>query len=529
MDLNNNQNPSEINPADNGIQDVQQNSFSQAPFPENVSDNSQNSWDPSFQEYQSPVYAASFRPIKQKRINPLAFIIPGAVLIIAALVVFFIFVFNKTSYKKAERNYFNNLLSSALTQSEEAEKNSQPQYLHINFQSPLTNIQGNVLDISDIDFNIDSALKGDSLFGSTSFKMGDIDITGELWFDNAKKSLLLYLPGISDIYLKANADQNAEITVEENSEYVRIFNDVLNKTFESYFEIIGDTEVEENQEFKVDGTTYTADTVVITLDASKITKLVKALYDNTLENEEAVKLICDSMGLNGKDELIDAIEQSGFSFDSLEEAIGDLSVDMTVYIKNNEIIGRYIVVKDNDNKYGLKFYNIPLESGSVKYISYVQSNQALITIVNEDSTDKDVHSGTIALKVMGQEVATLTYSDFAVTEELFQGTASLAIKNQPAFAANLSLKTEDEEKSVEINVPNIFTLTLKTGPSDLSYKDEPEVSDDKLAVIQEEMAENENFEKFMNDFYEYISQFTGYDDIFNGATTPPTGMSYFSF
>lgn len=511
---NNNQNPLEINPSDSSLQDSLQNSFSQAEFPNNSAGSAQNGWDPSFQEYQAPVYATSFKPIK-KKINPLAFIIPAAILIIAAAVVFLVLFLNKTNYKKAEQNYFNNLLSSALSEAEEKENNLQAQYFHLNFQSPLSNIQGNVMDISNIDFNIESALKGDSIFSSAAFKMGDIDINGELWFDNAKKSMLLYLPGISDIYVRMNANQSEEITAEKNSEYIRILNDVLSKTFDSYFEIIGDTDVEENQEFKADGTTYTADTVTIRLDAAKITKLVKALYDNLLDNEEAVKLLCNSLDLSGKAELIEFLEKSGVDFDSLEKAIGSRSVDMTVYIKNNEIIGRYIVVNDGDNTYGLKFYDIPLESGSVKYISYVQSKQALITIVNEDSAEKDVHSGSIVLKVMGQEVATLTYSDFAVTEELFQGTASLTVKNQPAFAANLSLKTEGDEKSAVITVPNIFTLTLTTGPSDLSYKDEPQVSDNQIAVIEQEMTENENFIKFINDFSKYINQFTGYGDLYD--------------
>lgn len=479
--------------------------------------------DPFFEEYQAPIYATEFKPIK-KKINPLAVIVPVCVAVIAAAAVLMIFLLNKTDYKKSEKEYFNRLLSSAQSSVEEKENTVNPQSVSINFQSPLSNLTGNILDISNIDFNFDGAVKGKDLYNTVGFKMGDIDISGEYWLNSAKKTVLLSLPQISDIFVKFDLNgAESESKTASASEYVRVFSEVLSKTADTYFELIGDVAVEKDQSFVVGFKTYTADKAEIHLNSQQIAKLFRAFYNNLLDNEDAVKLLCDSLGYENKDELKDAIDNR-IDFDTLDKAENGedypWALDMTVYMKNKEIIGRNITVKDggavkdDDKEFGAEFYNIPTQNGSVKYISASRSGKTLFSVINEDAEEGGVHSGTVEITAKDKEAA-LSYSDFAITDTLFQGKAELTVKNSSAFSAKLELKTEGDAKTTTITVPNIFTLTVKAEPSELEYKEEPQLSDNQLAVLSndENSGTNENFNKFMNDFYAYINQFTGYGNM----------------
>lgn len=516
MDQNqNNENQSAFNNISN---ENLQNNLNQQVSQTNVNTQNTPMADPFFEEYQTPVYATEFKPLK-KRLNPLVIILPVAAVIIAA-VVLFIFLFNKTDYKKSERKYFDSILSTALASVEEKEKNPNPQNVSVNFQSPLSNLTGNILDISNIDITFDQAIKGNDIYSTAGYKMDDIDISCEYWLNSAKQYALLNFPGISEIYLKLDLNAKAnETTTAETSECIRVFGDVIAKTSDTYFELIGDVPVEKDQEFVVGVKTYTADKAEIHLNAQQIAKISKAFYNNLLDNEEAVKLLCDSLGYENRDELKNAIDEN-IDFDELNEAeFGKeypWSVDMTVYLKNKEIIGRNITVKDEDEEWGVEFYNIPTEKGSVAFVSASEEGKSQFSLLNEDNADGDVHNGTISITA-GSFEATLTYTDFAVTDTLFQGKADLSVKDNPAFAASLELKTEGEAKNTVITVPNVFTMTIKSEPSALEYKDEPQVPDSQLAVIKndESNEENEKFNEFMNDILEYINKFTGYDDLYD--------------
>ena len=506
--------------------DQNQNPENQSAFTENnggqqnfQTNNGTQTPDPSFMEYQAPVYATEFRPIK-KKFNPLAVIIPVCVAVIAAVAVLLVFLLNKTDYKKSEKKFFDNVFSTALSSAEEQESSANPQKVSLNFQSPLSNLTGNILDISNIDFIFDGAVKDNNLYNTAGFKMGDIDINAEYWFNTAKKTALLSLPKISDIYLMldANGTEN-ESNTASSSEYIRVFSEVLSKTADTYFEVIGDVEVEKNQDFVVGIKTYTADKSEIHLNAQQIAKIIRAFYNNLLNNEEAVKLLCDSLGYENKDELKDALDKV-MDFETLEKAETEENypwfVDMTVYMRNKEIIGRNVAITVNEKKCGFEFYEIPTQNGNVSFVSASKDGKTLFSVNNEDNANGDIHNGTVEFKVNGNEAA-LSYSDFAVTDTLFQGKADFSIKNNPAFAASLELKTEGDVKTTTITVPNIFTMTVKVEPSSLEYKEEPQLSDSQLAVISnnENSEVGENFNKFMKDIYAYINQFTGYGNLYD--------------
>ncbi|MDE6579104.1 MAG: hypothetical protein K2K41_01035, partial [Ruminiclostridium sp.] len=289
-------------------------------------------------------------------------------------------------------------------------------------------------------------------------------------------------------------------------------------TADTYFEVIGDVEVEKDQSFVVGIKPYTADKSEIHLNAKQIAAIIRAFYNNVLDNEDAVKLLCDSLGYENKDELKEALDDA-IDFETLEKAETEENypwfIDMTVYMRNKEIIGRNVAVKDEDEKFGFEVYCIPQQDVNVYFVSASKDEKTLFSINNEDSASGDVHSGTVEFKVNTNE-AVLTYSDFAVTDTLFQGKAELSVKNNPAFSAKLELKTEGDVKTTEITVPNIFTLTVKAEPSSLAYKEEPQLSDSQVAVISndENSQVSENLNKFMEDIYTYIKQLTGYGDLY---------------
>ncbi|HBH95119.1 MAG TPA: hypothetical protein DDX91_05155 [Ruminococcaceae bacterium] len=510
------------NTADNNFQNAKDENLNPPPFQQNapINDNFQSNPadDPFFEEFQSPVYAAEFKPIK-KSFNPLVIIAPVLAVVIAA-VVLFILLFNKTDYKKAEKKYFENIFNTALSSAEERQTNPDPQKISVNFQSPLSNLTGNILDISNIDFITDTAVKGEDIYSIASFKMGDIDISGEYWLNSMKSYALAGLPEISDIYLKLSGGET-ENAAPEFSEYIRVFGDVIEKTSDTYFELIGDVAVEENQEITVGAKSYTADKAEVHLNSQQIAKLVKAFYNNLIDNEEAVKLLCDAFGYESREELKEAIEGS-INFEALsrvENGEENLwAFDMTVYLKSKKIIGRSIVLRNGKGETaGLDFGSIPVERGSVDYFSLSKDNNLIFSLINEDTEENGIHTGTVEVKANKGE-AVLSYNNFAVSDTLFQGKADLSIKNNPAFAASLELSSEKEAKNIVITVPNIFTLTVKTEPSSLDFKDEPQLSDSRLAVIGNDggIDGNEQLNKFIEDIAKFMKQFTGYDDLYDG-------------
>lgn len=471
-----------------------------------------------YQEYQAPVYANEFKPIK-KKFNPIFIIIP-AVIIVAAAIVFFILFFNQANYQKAERKYFNDMFAKALSSAETVEntENYKPKSVTVDVQTTLDRITSAV-DISNINFKNASAIKDNNIYNLTEITVGEKNISVEAWMDNAEEIIYMYFPEISEIYGKVNLNDiiNQFKTREEQtkkadySELMRVFGDVISKTSDTYFEIIGDPEIIKNQDLFVGEKIYTVDKTVIHLNASQIATIVKALYNNFFDNEEAVKLSCDLYGFESEAEIRNALDEK-YLIKELDKIIDGeehaSAIDMTVYMSKNNIIGRDIVITNDDlDQITISFYDMPTDNGNVKYfgIESSDSQKNVISFLSEDSVKDEAHTGKVVFTADDQEL-TLDYNDFVITDKLFRGEASLSIKSQPAFSVNLKLSSEGETRNAVLTVPNICTINVKIEPSTLEYKELPQLSDSNTAIIvgNNEFINTEANVKFYEDIKKFI-------------------------
>ena len=493
----------------------------------------------SFSDYRKPVYVNRFTPAKvKKRFNPLVIIIPVAVLLIAAAVVFFIFFYNTVSYRKAEENYFGGIYKSLLSHAESAEeksKNIASSQLEVNITSPL----GGTLDIADVDLSniflrLDTAVQGGSIYNTLDIVSGKITENAEGWIDREKRSALVLFPGISDIYAYAE-DSSASSEAAEPSEYIKAFGEVWIKTSENYFELIGEPEIVEDQEFTINETAYTADKYVVHLDGIQTAKIEKALIENIIENEKTAEILSKQMGYENKEELL-ADEKINKELDRLNEIINGAQTDypaleMTVYIKNKAVIGRDMVIafseqpenEETDSQAHFKLFEIPTDKGNLTHL-YVKNSSTEITVTCEDEAggaDKNIHEGKLSVSY-GGNTYTAGYSEFAVTEELFQGNAVIVSEKDPALTAAIEMKTENGIKKFTLSVPNVVAATVElTTPSDLLFKEMPALSDGEYAdfsdyTYNEEYSRSEAsaaaVEKFGSDINKYILKLLGLAD-----------------
>lgn len=492
----------------------------------------------SFYDYRKPVYVNRFAPAKvKKKFNPLAIIIPVALLLVAAAVVFFIFFYN-VSYRKAEEKYFDGIYRSLLNHAasaDEKSKNLASAMLEANITFPL----GGTVDIADIDLSdiymrLDTAAQGSDIYNMLYIASGGTDLNAEGWIDREKKSALVLLPGISDIYAYAEAPAAASEAAEP-SEYIKAFGEVLKKTSESYFELIGKPEIVKDQEFTVNETVYTADKYVIHLDGIQTAKIEKALIDNLIENDKTAEILCHRMGYENKEELL-ADEKIKEELDRLGKIIDGMQadypcLDMTVYIKNNAIIGRDTVLAfseqsedaETDSQAFFKLFEIPTDKGSLTHL-YYKNGSTEITITCEDEasvTDKDIHGGKLSVSC-GDNAYTVNYSEFAVTDELFQGKAVITSEKNPALTAAVDMKTENGQKQLTLSVPNIVAATVAlTTPSDILFKEMPPLSEGEYADFSDYTHDKEYsrseaaaaaVEKFNSDINGYVLKLLGLDN-----------------
>lgn len=493
------------------------------------------------QSYQAPVYSSGLQAVK-KKFNPLAIIIPAAVLVVAAVVILIIVFSQKSDYKKAEQNFFNNTFGSALSSANDAagKLKNEAESIKIKFDAP-----SGSLDIPSFSAKIDTAPKGDNTYTEISFSMNDMDLDIQGWIDSAAESVLIYFPKLSDIYAKIDIGKmvstaNQQLS-DSNIDYEKL-NDALDRVFskvsDTYFELIGDPEIETNQEFKLEGKTYKADKCVISLDAEQIGKLVKVLFEAIVDDNELMELIAEMSGgqftaSDIKYELKNLLDNS---FDSAFSEISgyNFSIDMTVYMKKNTIIGREIKVKVSGlSAVTLSFYDIPTNdgrviafktgsdilslmntSGSSSGYSYDSNANVMsllldVTFLLEDNAKGDVHSGTATFKA-GDHSIVLNYEDMALTDKLCQGKATLRISDMPSFNATLELSKDGDNKVIELNIPNICNVAITEGPSDLEYKEIPNVPSNSLVIIDStdtyNLQNNEAFQQLIQD----ISSVFGY-------------------
>lgn len=491
------------------------------------------------QSYQAPVYSSGL-PVVKKRINPLAIIIPAAVLVIAAVVILIIVLSNKPNYRKAEQNFFNNTFGNAMSSADNAASKlkNEAESFEIDFKA-----SSGALDIPSFLAKIDTAPNGDNTYTEISFSMDDVDLNIQGWIDSAAETVHIYFPELSDIYVKYDIgklmSQVSEQSVSSDIDYDK-YNEalerVMTKVSDKYFELVGDPEIDTNQSFNLEGKTYNADKCVITLDANQLTQLIKTLFEAITDDDELLELIADASdgeytASEIRSELKDLLNNLDDSLDAITE--NDFSLDMTVYMKKNNIIGREIKIKVSGlSAVNLSFYDIPTNDGRViafktgsdllSLMNMSSSNafssdtDALafldMTFLLEDKVKGNVHSGTATFEMGSQFSAELKYSDLALTENLCQGSATLTVSEMPAFSIDLELSKDGNNKVIELDITNVCSVTVTEGPSGLKYKELPDIPSSKLAEIDPESSGYGEYDEALLQLIEDLGYvFSGYN------------------
>ena len=489
------------------------------------------------QSYQAPVYSGSL-PVVKKRINPLAIIIPAAVLLIAAAVILIFVLFNKPNYRKAEENFFNSTFGTARSSADNAASKlkTRAECLKIKFDSPLGS-----LDVPSFSASIDAVPNGDNAYTEIAFSMDDIDLAVQGWIDSAAQAMYFYFPEISDIYAKydigkmmSQLSQQSAASNLDYEKYSGAMESICKTLSDKYFEFVGEPEVDKNQSFTLEGETYKADKCIVKLDSKQIVQLIKTFFEAVSENDEMIEFIAEaSNGEYSVSEIKDELNQMLISFDSGLNEIGenDFGLEMNVYMRRNSIIGREIKIKVSGlSAVKLSFYDIPTSGGRVvafktgsdllslmgsmnSSMSASGDGAAMIpmssiaggsidsgtaafalldtTFILVDNSKGDVHSGTASLKMGTLFTAEFKYDDLALTEDLCQGSGSLTVSNMPGFGADLELSKDGDNKIIRLDITNVCTITVTEGPSDLQYKELPNIPDDKIAEIDPEAMEDD--------------------------------------
>ena len=464
-----------------------------------------NSYD---QGYQQPTYA----PVAvKKKINPAVIIVPIAILAVAAIVVLLIVLLGgKGGYKGAEERFISQVMggmSSALSEGEKV--SSEPQSVTVSFEASNSQIT-DYIGISNITFTADTAVKGEDIFAQASLALGDSLFNGKFWFDKENSDFLMVLPEISSIYLQASITVDEDDTQESQvdpDQALRAVNDIIAKTMETYFEVVGDTEIQGGQTLTVNGEAYKADRVEIKLDSVQFATVVKAFMENLRDSDEAMDILCTIYG-EDKEYVLEMLDIDHI-IEELKEFIEDgdedsqVSFNMVVWMQGGNIVGREVKIIDDEGDTAVAFdlYHIPAADGIVTYFKVPDE----IEFFNEDKVSGEAHSGTATI-TDGYDEITVKYVNVAVTDKLFQGEAKIVVTGSEAFEVTVELKAEGDTKTVLVSVPNVCKVTMTAGPSQLGYEEWPQLSAGEVAVLDrdEDYYEDEAFNQFLNDIMEFM-------------------------
>lgn len=462
---------------------------------------------PFYQEYQQPTYTSA---AAKKKINPAAIIIPVAILAVAATVVLLILLLSGNGgYKGAEGRYISQMFGGLSSVLDETEKvSNEPQSVTVSFEASNSQIS-NYIGISDITFTTETAINGKDIYAHMGLAFGDNAFNGKFWFDGENSNVLMALPEISSVYLQANVsveeEAGQELTID-TEKAMEALNDIVSRTMEVYFEVVGDVEIQGGQTLMVNGEAYTADKVEIKLDPTQLAAVVKAFLESFVNNDDAMDILCTYYGAD-KEEVLEMLDIDG-AIEELEDFIekgaeSSAALEMTVWMQGGEIVGRDVTITDDDGYTvtEFSFYQIPVADGTVTYFEIPDEYK----LVNFDSVSGVLHSGTLTVSD-GYDEVSVEYKDMAITDTLFQGEAKVVVTGSEAFEITVVLETEGDVQTVMISVPNICKVTVTAEPSQLSFEDRPQLSEGQVAVIDSsgEFYDDEAFDQFLNDVLGFV-------------------------
>ena len=482
--------------------------------------------------YISPVYVT-----KKRGVNPLAIILPIAAAVIAAVAVFVVLMLNRpSSYREAEKQFFSTLFTAAGETEELVADSLGSEKLTVDFSTPLGDLSG--IDLSQYKLEINTAGNDNAVYALITAMLGEeTNLNAEMWIDRQGGKSYMFFPEISDIYAVVDTAKAFEES-KDYSRYSDSLNRVIEKTSEVYFEVVGDPQTERNAQFTVNGNTFTADKATVHLDIRQLAIICKAFLENMAENSETAEMLCQIGEFDSpqemREEIEDVIAEMQKSIDGEDNS--NAAFDMTVYMQNNTIVGREIVISNYDNSETVyvDLYQIPLNDGETGYFSFFDNtgdryDLSKLTFAYEDKKNGELHSGNADFNIsLGSDTVTLkaNYTDVSAMNDSFGGDINLtlggvnemitgtAAGQSDTYSVNIRLSKDADKKIVNVTVPNICTVNFTMESSDLQFKAVPSPASDKMAVINSDSDEYyDAFEQLMEDFSNYL--FPDYNDYYN--------------
>lgn len=479
------------------------------PYGQNAATSNQQSFnmpDPFSPTYQQPMYASA---AVKKKINPALIIVPAAIVIIAAVVVtLIIFLSGSRGYKGAEKKYFTQMIKGfSSSMSEASDQAKEPQLVTVSFDASNSQI-ADYIGFSDVTVTAETASKGDNIYALMSLEMGKEFIEGQLWYDEKKGEVMMRLPDISSIYIQASlSDSYGQDSLIDTEAALDAFADIISDTMDTYFEVVGDTEVDKGNSFHVGRESFTADKAKIKLTEAQVAVITKAFLENFINNDEAMDILCAYLD-EDEDDVIEMLRIDE-SIDYLEDIIDDADeyseviFEMTVWIQGSNIVGREVELT---SPYGytaaeFAFYHVPTSNGTVTYFEMGDEFE----IMCRDEVNGKLHSGSVTVTSYETEVMEMEYEDFAITDKLFQGEATIEFYGYNAFEVNLELETVGKTKEINVSVPNVCKVKVTSEPSKLKFEDMPNPSHGQvLSIDSSGDYDEEAMEEFLNDIYSYF-------------------------
>ncbi|MCH5200225.1 MAG: hypothetical protein J1F60_04620 [Oscillospiraceae bacterium] len=469
------------------------------------------------QPYQQPTYASA---AVKKKVNPAVIIVPIAIVAVAAIVVLMIMLFSGSGgYKGAEEKYFSQLFggfSSAAKDTKNAA--ATPQKITVSFDVSNNQI-ADYIGMSGIYFETETASKGNDIYARMGIELGKEYFDCELWYDDKAGEIMMLLPDISSIYLQASLDAYEESGSElDVDKAYQALLDVVNKTMETYFEVVGETEIESGLTFRVARESYTADRVRIKLDSAQMATIIKAFLENFIENDDIMDVLCTYLD-EDEDYVIemmgieDAIEQMEDVIEGDDDS--EVSFKMDVWMQGGNIVGREIEITDYTGRTAaeISFFQVPTSNGSVTYFEIPD----VVEYTAKDEVKGQLHTGSATLSFntggyySSSTEITVEYSDLAITDKLFQGEIRAYVSGSEGFELRAELSTEGNTKIASVSIPNICRATVTVGPSQLKFQEMPSPSSSQVVVFDSDgdFMYDEAYEEFMEDIMDYFSDLLG--------------------
>ncbi len=456
-------------------------------------------------------------PKKKNKVLPIILVIL-AVAIVAGGVVFAclnLFKNNGGSYETLERNYF------AVAEKKADELFNSAKDVKTGVEQTLTVTVSKDLTGMDYDFaptvitaksNVDSS--ADKMSGSYTFSAGgNTYLTSNLWLSGEK--FYISIPELSDKYIvmdlkeiassvkdisSGSSDFSDILTVSDVAEapsastnYEEILKNIDEETLNKVIDIITEayfdnfTSVENKSDtLKTADSTVNCTSYTIDFTTEKVVDFCSDVLE-AVEKESKVMDILSQLGINNASFQYIKTLVNDAAKDATEDELKAVMATMVVYVKDNDIIGRNIVISDE------------IELLLVTYTDNAQFDYSLTASLAGDSlyvgakgtVNGNNYTGTASLTVNGDAGITADYS-FDATNGNGTYSVKVSMDDYMNFEAKVNVAMDGNNGTVDFTVSTNGTeiVSVKAENKETAYAENtlPEINSSNSVDISDNTA-----------------------------------------